>query len=141
MKSQKSLIENQNIRNFNVGNHNVRNNKFILIVSVILSLFILLFSTMTASSSPKGATSDRASYYHDLEKKHIQVVRELMNEEGFINAGVTMNYCMGDEGERIYTVKLHHNRFEDASLDKTQAVIIRLEDIPFEDGEVLYEII
>lgn len=116
-------------------------NRVSIWISATLIMIILACSSMTVSSKSKGASSDQASYCHALEKKFEKTVRNVMDEQGYLNAGVTMNHSINEDGERTYVVKLHHSRLFESNKEQTQAVLNLLAEIPFEDGEVLYEII
>ena len=73
-----------------------------------------------------------------LEQAYVKEARKVMNEQGYFDAGITMTRRMNEAGERIYTVKVHHNRLNNASFEKTNELMELLSNIPFEDGQVLY---
>ena len=117
-----------------------RNTKSIVLIVVALVIAVVTFITtsITVTSCKKGAASDNAAYYHQLEQAYVKEARKVMNEQGYFDAGITMTRRMNETGERIYTVKVHHNRLNNASFEKTNELMELLSNIPFEDGQVLY---
>lgn len=120
-----------------------RNTKSIVLIVVALAVAVVTFITtsITVTSCKKGAASDNAAYYHQLEQAYVKEARKVMNEQGYFDAGITMTRRMNEDGGRIYTVKVHHNRLEKDSLENIKHVCDLLEGILFEDGEIIYEII
>ena len=119
-----------------------RNTKSIVLIVVALVIAVVTFITtsITVTCCKKGAASDNAAYYHQLEQAYVKEARKVMNEQGYFDAGITMTRRMNETGERIYTVKVHHNRLNSASSEKTNELMELLSNIPFEDGQVLYRI-
>ena len=119
-----------------------RNTKSIVLIVVALVIAVVTFITtsITVTSCKKGAASDNAAYYHQLEQAYVKEARKVMNEQGYFDAGITMTRRMNETGERIYTVNVHHNRLNSASSEKTNELMELLSNIPFEDGQVLYRI-
>ena len=119
-----------------------RNTKSIVLIVVALVIAVVTFITtsITVTSCKKGAASDNAAYYHQLEQAYVKEARKVMNEQGYFDAGITMTRRMNEAGERIYTVKVHHNRLNSASSEKTNELMELLSNIPFADGQVLYRI-
>ena len=119
-----------------------RNTKSIVLIVVALVIAVVTFITtsITVTSCKKGAASDNAAYYHQLEQAYVKETRKVMNEQGYFDAGITMTRRMNETGERIYTVKVHHNRLNSASSEKTNELMELLSNIPFADGQVLYRI-
>ena len=117
-----------------------RNTKSIVLIVVALAVAVVTFITtsITVTSCKKGAASDHAAYYHQLEQAYVKEARKVMNEQGYFDAGITMTRRMNEAGDRIYTVKVHHNRLNNASFEKTNELMELLSNIPFEDGQVLY---
>ena len=119
-----------------------RNTKSIVLIVVALVIAVVTFITtsITVTSCKKGAASDNAAYYHQLEQAYVKEARKVMNEQGYFDAGITMTRRMNEAGERIYTVKVHHNRLNSAASEKTNELMELLSNIPFADGQVLYRI-
>ena len=117
-----------------------RNTKSIVLIVVALVIAVVTFITtsITVTSCKKGAASDNAAYYHQLEQAYVNEASKVMNEQGYFDAGITMTRRMNEAGDRIYTVKVHHNRLNNASFEKTNELMELLSNIPFEDGQVLY---
>ena len=117
-----------------------RNTKSIVLIVVALAVAVVTFIiiSITVTSCKKGAAYDNAAYYHQLEQAYVKEARKVMNEQGYFDAGITMTRRMNEAGDRIYTVKVHHNRLNNASFEKTNALMELLSNIPFEDGQVLY---
>lgn len=113
----------------------------LIVAAFVIAVVTFIATSITVTSRTKGATSDNAAYYQQLEKAYVKEARRIMNGQGYFDAGISMTRRMNEAGERIYTVKVHHNRLNDASSDKTNELMELLANIPFEDGQVLYQII
>lgn len=110
----------------------------LIVVALVIAVVTFITTSITVTSCKKGAASDNAAYYHQLEQAYVKEARKVMNEQGYFDAGITMTRRMNEDGDRIYTVKVHHNRLNNASSERTNEVLELLTNIPFEDGQVLY---
>ena len=113
----------------------------LIAVAFVIAVVMFIVTSITVNSRTKGATLDNAAYYHQLEEEYVKEARKIMNGQGYFDAGISMTRRMNEAGERIYTVKVHHNRLMDGPSDKADELMELLANIPFEDGQVLYQII
>lgn len=97
----------------------MRKLKEITITTVVTAalIFIIAFcicSTVFGQSGEQNQMEER--YYRALEQEYVQKIRNLLEEKGYCNSGVTMNYVVQEDGSRQYTVTIHHRRIK--ALDK-----------------------
>ena len=74
-------------------------------------------------------------YYYELETEYKASVREYMNEAGFANAGLTITHIVDGEGNREYSVKLHHSSLGYLEEDELAGILTDIEKLGFEDGK------
>lgn len=83
--------------------------KFVTITMILL--LITTFSvTGTVMSQSRGKNPIDAQHYRTIENQYIACVREQLEEQGYKNAGITMTKIVELDGEREYTVLIHHKR-------------------------------
>lgn len=86
-------------------------------IAVLVMLIVILCNTIHAKSAAAADLKYWNEYYEAYEQEFVYDLRVLLNEKGYTNAGITMTHTVDGEGNREYTVLLHHYRFE--KLDET----------------------
>lgn len=97
----------------------------IIILAVICSL--LFFKKAEGNNNVEKNTSD---YYHMLEDRYVMVVRDALSEEGYANAGITVNSIIKALDEREYHVYIHHDgitKLEGYEKDQLMEKLARIE--------------
>lgn len=113
-----------------------------MIIFTIAFVCVICFCAAgTVKSKGKGAASDNAAYYYQLENEYIMQARTVLNGRGLMNSGITMTHVIDENGARTYTVKLHHERLNSMTKAQENDLFQALNSIAFDDGQVLYEII
>lgn len=78
--------------------------------TVILVFISVLCISGTVISQEKGKSKVEEKYYYQAQQDYVKTVRNFLNEQGYKNSGVTMTYVLTKEGDREYTVTIHHKR-------------------------------
>lgn len=82
-------------------------------VYIILTLVLILITTLsirgTAYSMEKTNMHDSMDpYYKSLENEYTNNVKNLLSELGYSNAGIMLTKVVDVDGNREYTLSLHH---------------------------------
>ena len=79
----------------------------------ILLVFIAAFCISgTVHSRNKDRSIMEEQYYYAARQEYIQAVRDFLEEKGYGNSGVTMNYVISEDGALEYTVTIHHRKID-----------------------------
>lgn len=91
----------------------------------------------------ENVQQDNKAYYHELENRYLNVVRETLHEEGYLNCGITMTSIVNPAGCRQYEVVIHHDRLDYLTESEQTDFILRMEQISFPDSAcaVTYKIL
>lgn len=107
----------------------------------LLTIGLLLFSFMMMTVSVNAAEDKRLQhkdeYYEEIEDCYIRELREALSTGGYRNAGITMTKVFYEDGQREYTVKLHHKRMERLTMQEQQDLLDELSEIEFADNECM----
>ena len=109
------------------------------IVGIITMVMIIVLSTVFVRSAQ--ADAELAKYYAELEDDYKHSVRSYMNEEGFVNAGINITRIVDAEGNRIYTVKIHHSRLDSLDEKKRNNIVTEISKMGFDDERCSFETI
>lgn len=115
--------------------------KLLLIVPLVVLVGLLFFG-----SSAKGQDDIRESkndYYHELENRYMDVLREELSRKGMGSAGVTMTSVIDINGDRSYNVQLHHEKISKMDENQQCEFMNFINGISFADSTipVAYEIL
>lgn len=95
--------------------------KFVIITMILL--LITTFSvTGTVMSQSRGENPIDAQHYRTIENRYIACVRDRLEEQGYKNAGITMTKIVELDGEREYTVLIHHKRIN--ALEESERLML-----------------
>lgn len=102
-----------------------------------IGLLILTFTMMTISvnATENKRLQHKEEYYEAMEDCYVEALRASLSEEGYRNAGITMTKVFYEDGQREYTVKLHHKRMERLNEQEKQDLLAELSEISFADSE------
>ena len=77
---------------------------------------LVLISAFFITKTVQGQADDDAvvseKYYQALEQEYVSEIRAYLNEQGFLNSGVTLTRVVDEQGSRDYQVILHHKYLE-----------------------------
>ncbi len=100
--------------------------------TLFLMLTIFIMTTKTVQSSEYDSIRETEAYYQVLEKEYLAEVRGYLNEEGLVNCGVMLTRVVEEDGNRIYTVTIHHVRLDKFTEEEKADLIKKLRVIAFE---------
>lgn len=86
--------------------------KVTLLIAAVLVLAFGIGMTAKAASFREESFQLSREEYQLMEEEYINEVRMILLEKGCKNAGVTLTYIADAEGNRKYTVTVHHAKLE-----------------------------
>ena len=101
---------------------------------ILISFFILfcVVITVEGKSSPDKKATDR--FYAEREAEWKPLVRTCLEEAGLHNAGLMITHREDGEGNREYTIRVHHQRLAGLSEEDRCALEADLEAIAYQDA-------
>ena len=111
------------------------------VITVILILMTALCVSGTVFCQGRGANPVEEESYRMMEQEYVAKVRDLLEEKGYCNSGVTMNRVIEEDGSRVYTVTIHHRRIKKLDPARQEELIHECEkiDFPVEDCSFCHE--
>lgn len=107
-------------------------------VEVAAAVLLVLVSAFCISGTVMSQTKQDAhqtdAYYHAMENDYMQSVRSFLDEKGYRNSGVMMT-SVTEDGERSYTVTVHHARINALSAEEQRSLFSELQALPFADAQ------
>ena len=104
------------------------------IMAGLLVLFIFSMMTITVNATDDKRLQHVDSYYEEIEDDYIKLLRDELTNKGYRNAGITMTKIFYENGEREYTVKLHHKRMDNLSKTEREELLEHLSEVAFADS-------
>ena len=80
--------------------------------TVLLVLITVFCTTGTVMGMEKENVKVDAKFYRQMEQDYVSQVREYLNDEGYNNSGVALTKVYYEDGDREYTLNVHHKRIE-----------------------------
>lgn len=111
-----------------------------VMVTVVLIMAASFMTAMTAVSQSRNQFYADESYYRSLEENLTGRVRTYLNEEGYTNSGIMLNRILDDEGQRTYTITIHHRGIERLSEEEQEALFREIIDLTFEDEKCTFSV-
>ena len=105
------------------------------ILTVTLVVFIFSMMTMSVNATEQKKLQHQNAYYEEMEDSYMTALRSELTAKGYRNAGITMTKIFYENGQREYTVKIHHKRMEKLSAEEQEELLAELEGITFADKE------
>jgi hypothetical protein len=109
--------------------------------TVITLLLIAVIAVCTAGTVKGQETiqdKERELWYREQEEKLLADTRDYLNQEGFVNSGVTLTRVVDGKGGREYTFTIHHHlidRMEEEARGALRTELVRLNQDFGEAGE------
>ena len=97
---------------------------------IMMCVFVLLTGLTVMSQSDDHAHID-TEYYELLEEEYLDQVREVLQQEGYSNCGLTLTFTRDAEGSRDYDLAVYHRRFEKLDNSAKNEILNKLEEITF----------
>lgn len=87
------------------------------ITGMAVLTFLLIFITAfcisgTVHSQDKNDSVTGGPYDRTVRQEYLQTIRTFLEEKGYGNSGVTMNYVINEDGSIEYTVTIHHRKID-----------------------------
>jgi len=95
------------------------------VITMCLVLVSAFCVTKTVQSQTNAEQTEVEQYYREQETLLVGRVREFLNEEGFRNSGVMLTRIEEEDGPRVYTITVHHEKVN--GLDAAQKEELRQE--------------
>lgn len=110
-------------------------------VTAVLIFVIAFCICGTAAGQTREGNREEEQYYSILEQTYVSQIRDLLEERGYRNSGVTMNRVRLEDGSRQYTVTIYHRRIMNLTLDEQEELLdaCRMIEFPVEDCNFFHE--
>lgn len=103
----------------------------IMTVILIAIIFFLIRGTVMSMSDNDHMRNNHC--YAALEKEYLQKARQLLDEEGLKNCGINLRWVDDGNGNREYTMLLHHRGLNHMSEEEIENLTDRLSGTEFHD--------
>ena len=74
---------------------------------VLISAFCV---TKTVQSQSNAEQLEIEQHYRVQEEQLVEDIRSYLNESGFRNSGVMLTRVVAEDGQRQYTISIHHDK-------------------------------
>lgn len=105
---------------------------FLMVAAALVIVTILMVhSTRQHIDQRKGDAiqqEETAENYREMEEQYLSQVQAVMARAGYPNSGVTMTYVTGENGDRQYTVQIHHRRLENMKAEEQEQLKQQVQD-------------
>lgn len=82
------------------------------VFTILLVLITAFCISGTVHSQDKGRGDDKAQYDHMVRQNYVETLRSFLEEKGYGNSGVTMNYVINEDDTVEYMVTIHHRKID-----------------------------
>lgn len=108
-----------------------RKNCLFLIMTMLLVLIILFCTTETVMSQSRVGREKQ--YYADMEKQYLSDIKNVLNEKGYPQSGITIRWVSDGDGLRNYTVMIHHRKINSLNSNEMKELQKELTFTEFND--------
>lgn len=84
-------------------------------------------------SQSKADDRSKKQYFAEMEKAYYADLRQLLEEKGYSDSGITIRWVSDDGENRTYTVLIHHRGIDVLSAEEKEALIRELSQTEFDD--------
>lgn len=95
-------------------------------VTVLLVAISAFCITGTVMSQSNIGGKEMENYYREQEEKLLSRTKELLEDLGYPNSGVTLTRVVDEEGKREYTFTIHHRKIDRMDEEERNALAIQL---------------
>lgn len=82
------------------------------LITILLVLVTVFCTTGTVMGMEKGNVKVDEKFYKQMEQDYVRQVREFLDDEGYSNSGVALTKVFYEDGNREYTLNIHHKRID-----------------------------
>ena len=111
---------------------NSKNLKWIL-TTIVLILVTAFSIAGTVISKNDFKADELEQYYLQKEKQLTEDVRDFLNQKGYRNSGVTVTRVVESNGNREYTVTVHHGDIDRMTEGERTVLAGEMGNLTFED--------
>ncbi len=116
------------------------------IIYAVISILTVLGLICGIAASAHGKSDIDAiqtdEYLDERAGEYCREIREYLNDEAFLNAGITMTYVTDEgAGTRTYTILLHHKKFDSLTLKEKETISDRIGKMAFFEENCGFEVI
>lgn len=104
------------------------------VLTVLLVLIIVFCVKETVMSRENDERGRQNHYYAVLEREYLERTRLLLEEEGLRDCGVNLRWIADGNGNREYTILLHHRKLNRMSEQEKSVLEDMLSEIEFRDA-------
>lgn len=104
--------------------------------ALVVVTLLMVYSTRQHIQQRKGDAiqMEETENYREVEEQYRLQVQEVMTQAGYPNSGVTMTYVTGENGDRQYTVQIHHRRLEKMKAEEQEQLKRQVLDVTGQMG-------
>ena len=106
-----------------------------VVFAIIATIGILSLIFKIDADGQENIAKSRSAYFHELEGRYKEVLKHSLENEGMYNAGINITSIINIDGTRVYTVKIHHEKYDNFDECKRQEILESLGAISFADNE------
>lgn len=114
------------------------------IMFAVFTAALILISAFFVAGTVQSQTADQCpaneTYFQALEKDYISRIRKYLEVQGFENAGVTMTRIVDAEGNREYTILVHHRYLEKLSAEALADIFREIEENGFAEDGCIFQV-
>ena len=115
-----------------MGKMRLRKGFVVVVMTMILVMALLVGMSCTVSSQSEENVSVSEESYIVLEGEYVQQLRTILKEEGYENCGINLTRVVDGEGERAYSIVLHHKYLDKLSEAEQQELFAQLATYAFQ---------
>ncbi|NLL77327.1 MAG: hypothetical protein GX235_08780 [Clostridiales bacterium] len=103
--------------------------------TLLFTAIILFCGNSTVMSQEKNGTLADRQYYRSIENEHIGEIRNVLEECGYNNCGITMTKVTQKDVPNEYTILIHHKRFKSLDDDGKERLKTELSEVRFQEEQ------
>lgn len=104
-------------------------------VTILLLVIGVLFLSMAVHSQSEKSMKEQKEYYKALEQEYVGELRNLLEEQGYSNSGITMNRVIEEDGTMRYIVTIHHGRIKHLNDKEKAELLSRCGEVEFPEQD------
>lgn len=82
------------------------------ICMILPALITILAISGTVHGRNKEKEGDTEQYCYTARQEYMQEIRDYLEEKGYGDSGITINYVTDEDGTVEYTVTIHHRKID-----------------------------
>ena len=102
-----------------------------MVVTMLLVMGLMLEVTGTVSGQSKESVSVSEEAFVVLEGEYVQLLRGILGEQGYENCGINLTRVVDGEGQRSYSIVLHHKYLDKLNEEERQTLFAQLASSAF----------